>query len=1041
MKLLLVALIGVTILGLSYHSVFLTWAEAGPASQSAEDSLQNYDIRTDTSRESVATLARMRGAAKLDLQRSSDTSDSRFKIEYNDALGIAEVITSRDANTPLTPASNISRARVLKNFITSNGVIFRIDKLAQLKTTADYSNPDGKLSFVRFEQLIGDIPVFGAEIKAGFTRRNEMFRVINSAAPGVDSKDVSSDFGTAETAVVRAAPHIGAQVSASDLLGQNSTSSNQVEFSAAVFSDKIVADKFYFPIGNGLVRPAWRILLVTDVSAYYVVVDAADGTLLWRRNLIENQTAPATYNVYGNTTSLLKSADSPSPFTPGCLAPTGCAQPTAIPRTSFTLVGNEAPYTFNNLGWIPDTGLPVRTPANPNITDGNNVEAGIDRMNPNGVDDNGWAFGTPSRVFNYSYNPAPGIPPPGEEPLPPLPQPYPPSAFQQGSITHGFYLINRWHDEMYRFGFTEQAGNFQHFNFGRGGVEGDRVALDLQDGSGTNSSNFSIAADGIRPRLQMFIWTGSTPDRDGALDSQVVLHEMTHGLTTRLHGNATGLNSNMARGMGEGWSDFYAMALLSEPTDDPLGTHALGGYITYLIFTDYEANYYYGLRRFPVAVWASRGPNGLPHNPLTFRYLNNNCTTLIGTDVTNPNSAYPRGPIGASSNCDQIHNLGEVWAVTLWEVRDQLIQRHGAAEGNRRALQYITDGMKLSPLNPSMLQARDSILAAVSASDALDVGPVWRGFAIRGMGSNAAIINTGTGNNNTVVTESFDMPIQFRRRGRVDFDGDGKSDISVFRPSNRVWYLNRSFSGFAAVEWGLATDKLVPDDYDGDGKTDFAVFRATSDGATPDYYILRSTDSTIQYIWWGTAGDIPLSEDFDGDGKGDPAIFRPSIETGQFWVRRSSDGSILVSTPIVGGVPLAGDFDGDRRGDFATYTNGFWRILRSETGYAPGFLINWGIAGDKVVHSDYDGDGKDDLAVYRPSDGTWYITQSSGGNRVQNFGISTDIPVPADYDGDGRADIAVYRNGVWYIDRSTSGILITGFGLAGDTPLPATYLP
>src|SRR6185503_8031259 len=223
-----------------------------------------------------------------------------------------------------------------------------------------------------------------------------------------------------------------------------------------------------------------------------------------------------------------------------------------------------------------------------------------DRDGTNGVDDNGWAFGNPTRVFNFNYNPAPGFPPPGEEPLPGGPQPYPPTVFQQGVVTHGFYMINRWHDEMYRMGFTEQAGNFQHFNFGRGGSEGDRVSFEIQDGSGTNGANLSVGADGGRPRLQMFVWTGPTPDRDGALDAQVVLHEMTHGLSNRLIGNASGLATNMSRGMGEGWSDFYALALLHEPADNRFGTYAIGGYATYQAAPGYDSNYYYGLRRFPV---------------------------------------------------------------------------------------------------------------------------------------------------------------------------------------------------------------------------------------------------------------------------------------------------------------------------------------------------------------------------------------------------------------------------------------------------------
>jgi hypothetical protein len=398
------------------------------------------------------------------------------------------------------------------------------------------------------------------------------------------------------------------ELKAGDLTSLPDSKPDQVRFLNRSTTETILAEKFYFPVGSGVARAAWRILLETDKTAHYVVVDA-DGTLLWRKNLIEHQANPATYNVYGNATSLLKTADSPSPFSPGCLAPTGCPQPTAVPRTSFTLIGNETPYTFNDTGWIPDTGLPVRTPADPNITDGNNVEAGIDRVAPQGVDENGWAVGNPPRVFNHTYNPAPGLPPPGEEPLPPGPQPTPPTAFQQGVITHGFYTINRWHDEMYRLGFTEQARNFQHSNFGRGGAEGDRISYEIQDSSGTNSGSVSVTADGTRPRLVMMIFTNTTPDRDGALDGHIAIHEITHALTGRLHGNTTGLGSNMSRGMGEGWSDFYPFALLSELADDRFGTHALAAYATYEIAPGFESNYYYGLRRFPNLIAFCRAAN------------------------------------------------------------------------------------------------------------------------------------------------------------------------------------------------------------------------------------------------------------------------------------------------------------------------------------------------------------------------------------------------------------------------------------------------
>ncbi|HMS39497.1 MAG TPA: M36 family metallopeptidase, partial [Pyrinomonadaceae bacterium] len=283
-----------------------------------------------------------------------------------------------------------------------------------------------------------------------------------------------------------------------------------------------------------------------------------------------------------------------------------------------------------------------------------------------------------------------------------------------------------------------------------GGLGNDSISVEVQDSSGTNGGNFASPADGGRGRLQCFIWTGSTPDRDAALDSQYIFHELTHGVSSRLHGNGSGLG-NQGGMMGEGWSDFYAMAMLSEPTDDQLGTYTLAGYIMHLL-SGMESNYYYGIRRFPIARKASVGANGLPHNPLTFGYLNVGCDAQIGTTTTNPNSAFPRNPIIATSgNCAQVHNGGEIWALALWEMRGELINRHGAAEGNRRSLQYTTDGMKLTPINPNMLQERDGIIAAAFASDSADVPSVRRGFAIRGMGFSASVQSA------TAVTEAFDV--------------------------------------------------------------------------------------------------------------------------------------------------------------------------------------------------------------------------------------------------------------------------------------------
>jgi len=322
--------------------------------------------------------------------------------------------------------------------------------------------------------------------------------------------------------------------------------------------------------------------------------------------------------------------------------------------------------------------------------------------------------------------------------------------------------MNRYHDELYKRGFTEQALNFQANNFGRGGVQNDRVSAEGQDSSGTNNANFSTPADGSRGRMQMFLWTGPTPDYDGTGDAEVIIHEVTHGTSNRLHGNATGLNSNMAGGMGEGWGDFYGYTLLAEPSDPINAVYTTGGYATYLITAGFTANYYYGIRRFPRAPITFLGPNGKPHNPFTFRYLNSDCNTLIGTTTSNPppSSAYPRGPIGVTQ-CDQVHNIGEIWSSMLWEVRNRMVTRLGFTPGTARVLQVVTDGMKLSPLNPTVLQGRDSIIAAASAlprgeepEASADVLDVREGFRVRGAGFSASIQTASP----AAVTEAFDVP-------------------------------------------------------------------------------------------------------------------------------------------------------------------------------------------------------------------------------------------------------------------------------------------
>ena len=404
-----------------------------------------------------------------------------------------------------------------------------------------------------------------------------------------------------------------------------------------------------------------------------------------------------------------------------------------LTRSNVTLIGKENENSFNNNGWITDG-----TNGTNGWTDGNATEAGLDAVAPDGVDAPMPGIG---RVFSSAWNPPPGNPAPGDSPTT--------ADSQYGAVVQMFYIMNRYHDTLYQLGFTEAAFNFQDNNFGRGGVAGDRIRSEGQDSSGTDNANFSTPSDGGRGRMQMFRFTGPSPNRDGTADADVIVHEATHGTSNRLHSNATGLTANMSRGMGEGWSDFYAHTLLAEPSDPVNGVYSAGGYVTLNITapTPFNANYYYGIRRFPKAVISfTGGPNNRPHNPLTFAHLNaGNCATF--------NSAFSRGPVG-SSTCDQIHNAGEIWSSLLWEVRSLMVTRLGFTDGSRRVLQVVTDGMKLDPTNPTFIQARDSIIAAASAvpEAEADVADIREGFRRRGMGFSADILATSPAD----VVETFD---------------------------------------------------------------------------------------------------------------------------------------------------------------------------------------------------------------------------------------------------------------------------------------------
>jgi hypothetical protein len=250
-----------------------------------------------------------------------------------------------------------------------------------------------------------------------------------------------------------------------------------------------------------------------------------------------------------------------------------------------------------------------------------------------------------------------------------------------------------------------------------------------------------------------------------------------------------------------------------------------------------------------------------------------------------------------------------------------------------------------------------------------------------------------------------------------DFDGNGRSDISIWRPSNGIWFIK----DIAYPQWGTAGDFPVNGDYDGNLITDVAVWRPSN-----GVWFVKN-QSTVQ---WGTNGDIPVPGKYDSDNKTDMAVWRPS--SGFWFIKYSGGGVGTIQWGTSGDIPVPGDYDGDGLTDIAVWrpSTGYWFIKYSGGGTG---IVQWGTSGDIPVPGKYDSDNKTDIAVWRPSAGYWFVQNSAGGVSVNQWGMSGDIPAPGDYDGNGRTDIAVFRpsNGIWFVKDQ----MIVQWGTSGDVPL------
>lgn len=607
------------------------------AQRTGTGSLEDFDIRAGRNQ-----LPAVRSSRSLTASARLLAEQPNAQIHWSILTGTPDRLWS--VSERLSPQTALDAADAARNFLRNNSDLLALvdGAVDRLAISRRYQTRHNGVTHITFQQNVDGIDIFRGEFTVHLDRENAVVSAGGDLIPNASaSLNIARPVIDAGTALQRGTVEAGAFV--------GSPRSRLV----------------YFPFDSGELRLSWELFVeMRDTpDIYLIVIDAERGTLLYRYNLTRYDENPL--KPHGQVFT----KESPRPNLPASSTSPPVVAREDVPFHAGSFNGSTIFQTADaHYDWWAGTSA-----------------AGLISNNANTYLDRDGSPNQPDLPLlevpdgNYSF------------PLDLTISPTTPDS-QKAAQTNLFYWVNRYHDILYSFGFDEAAGNFQLSNFGLGGLGNDAIRAEVQDGSGTNNANFSTPPDGQFGRVQMYLFTGS-PDRDSSFDQMVVLHELTHGLSNRLIGNASGLDGTQGRGMGEGWSDWVALALLASEGDDPDGTYPAGQFST--------NNFQRGIRRFPYST-------NLAVYPFTYKDV-----------AINP----------------EVHAIGEIWCNTLWEMRALLVKQYGFREGQRQAIQLVVDGMTLTPNAPSFLDARNAILLA----DRINNGGsnqclIWQAFAKRGAG-------------------------------------------------------------------------------------------------------------------------------------------------------------------------------------------------------------------------------------------------------------------------------------------------------------------
>ncbi|MBK8493631.1 MAG: M36 family metallopeptidase [Chitinophagaceae bacterium] len=673
--------------------------------------------------------------------------------------------------------SDADAAKALQLVSASKSDIGLSEKdLSQVKVTTSYFDRSTGLTMVYLQQTYAGIPILKQILPLAFKDG----KLVSKAGAFEHSMDQLVDVKSgipavsASSAVQFAIADRKLTSSKIPLVISTKENGRKIEYNdMGVSHENITAELLWVPYeesikkGNTVstvtrMRLAWQVYIIQTTSSDYwlVCVDAMDNKTLRVDNLtVYDHWGHPSDTKPGTTPALINGTSKPgepgnAPFgTKNIFTASGQTpnSPTVVNNSSYRVIPYPAespniagpavrtnpwlaaPGNATTLGW--HTGLAA---AEFDYTRGNNVWAYQDRVAPSNTGTIAKSASSTTTLPDLTFDFVPNF---TVDPLQEAPVPN-----KQFNVTNLFYWNNIIHDVMYQYGFDEPAHNFQDDNLGRGGVGNDHVNAEAQDASGTNNANFSTPNDGGSGRMQMFLWNlnGVNPIRDGDVDNGIIVHEYGHGISIRLTGGGATVCLSGAEQMGEGWSDYYglmfttnwATASVNDGFNIPrhIGNYALNNVS---IFTcPYPA---------PIPPCTATPNLGIRHFP----YSTNMAVNPWVYATVIPSS---------------VHDRGEIWAATLWDMTWKLIQTRGispnlydatATGGNVVAMRLVTLGLKLQPCSVGFVDGRNAILAA---DQALYGGAnqclIWEAFARRGMGFSAS---QGNSTSVTDQTPAFDL--------------------------------------------------------------------------------------------------------------------------------------------------------------------------------------------------------------------------------------------------------------------------------------------